>query len=87
MEFKDHVDKIIKMELTSALKQKSIIMEHDFKDIIHNRHGLSMSTISGAIRRTSPKMGLIRRHLTDELKHFYKLDVPGYPVVYLKIEN
>lgn len=86
MEFKKHVDEIIKAELTVALKQQKVVVEHDFKHLIHERHGFSMPTIAGALRRMHPKMGLTRRHLTDELKNFYSLDASGHPVVYLSNE-
>ena len=83
MEFKNHADEIVKAELAAALKQQNVVIERDFKRLIHERHGFSMPTIAGALRRMHPKMGLTRRHLTDELKNFHSLDMPGYPVVYV----
>lgn len=83
MEFKNYVDQVIENELSAELMQRNIILEQNFKNHIHERHGFSMPTIAGALRRMHPKMGLVRRHLTDELKNFYNLDVSGNPVAYL----
>lgn len=67
MEFKNHADEIVKAELAAALKQQNVVIERDFKRLIHERHGFSMPTIAGALRRMHPKMGLTRRYLTDEM--------------------
>lgn len=83
MEFKSYADQAIASELTAALKLSGIVLESRFKDQMHKQYGFSDVTIAGSMRRASGQLGIVRRHLTNELKNFYSLDAPGYPVVYL----
>lgn len=82
-DFKKYVEGIVKQEMTTALKERGIVLETEFCSMLCEKYNFTRSTVIGAIRRIYPELSLIRRRLSDELKFFFKLEVKGCPVIYV----
>lgn len=83
MTFKDHVEGIVKEAIDKTIRQQGYILETEFcTKMCKEYDDFTISTIRIALQKIGPELGLIRRHLTNELKRFYKLTIKGCPIIY-----
>ncbi len=83
MTFAAHVEKILQAEVLSAVKQQGYVLETEICTAICVTYNLSLYIVRGTLRRIYPRMSLLKRHMSDDLKRFYGLEAKGYPIVYL----
>ena len=83
MTFKNHVENILKDEITKEIRQQQYILETEFCNRICKRHRLSHDTVLATLRRIYPETALMKRHLTDDLKRFFGMELRGHPIVYM----
>lgn len=84
MSFKSYIEEIVQNEVVSIIKQQGYILETKFCTMISGKYNFSLHIVRATLRRICSEMSLIKRHLSDDLKKFYKLDVKGYPIIYLQ---
>lgn len=83
MTFKKHVEEIIQNEVLSVVRQQGYVLETEICTMICEKYNLHLYIVRATLRRIYPEMSLLKRRMSDDLKRFYKLEVKGYPIVYL----
>ena len=83
MTFKKHVEEIIQNEVLSVVRQQGYVLETEICTIICEKYNLHLYIVRATLRRIYPEMSLLKRRMSDDLKRFYKLEVKGYPIVYM----
>lgn len=83
MTFKKHVEEIIQNEVLSVVRQQGYVLETEICTMICEKYNLHLYIVRTTLRRIYPEMSLLKRRMSDDLKRFYKLEVKGYPIVYL----
>lgn len=87
MTFKDHVEEVLQAEIDKTIKKQGYILETKLYTMICEKYGFSSYTVRGTLRRIYPKMSLMKRRMSDELKRFYGLTIKGCPIVYMPDSN
>ena len=82
MTFKSHVEEVLKDEINKTIRQQGYILETEFCAKICEKYSFALYTVRPILRRTYPEMALIKRCLSNELKHFYGLEIKGCPIAY-----
>ena len=83
MTFKNHVEEILKDEISKTTRQQGYILETEFCTRICEKYSFALYTVRPILRRIYPEMSLIQRHMSNELKRFYGLTIKGFPIVYM----
>ena len=83
MDRKKHVEEIIQNEVLSVVRQQGYVLETEICTMICEKYNLHLYIVRATLRRIYPEMSLLKRRMSDDLKRFYKLEVKGYPIVYL----
>lgn len=83
MTFKKHVEEIIQNEVLSVVRQQGYALETEICTMICEKYNISLYIVRATLRRIYPKMALLKRRMSDDLKRFYGLEVKGYPIAYL----
>lgn len=83
MTFKKHVEEIIQNEVLSVVRQQGYVLETEICTMIYEKYNLHLYIVRATLRRIYPEMSLLKRRMSDDLKRFYKLEVKGYPIVYM----
>ena len=81
MSFKAYVEEILQNEVLSVVRQQGYVLETCM--MICEKYNLHLYIVRATLRRIYPKMALQKRRMSDDLKRFYRLEVKGYPIVYL----
>lgn len=83
MTFKNHIEEILKDEISKTIKQQGYILETEFCTKICDNYSFALYTVRPILRRIYPELSLLKRRMSDELKRFYGLTIKGCPIVYL----
>ena len=83
MSFKIYVEEILRNEVLSVVRQQGYVLETEIRTMICEKYNISLYIVRATLRRIYPEMSLLKRRMSDDLKHFYKLEVKGYPIAYL----
>lgn len=83
MTFKNHVERVLKDEISKTIRQQGYILETEFCTKICEKYSFALYTVRPVLRRIYPEMSLMQRRMSDELKIFYGLDIKGCPIVYM----
>lgn len=87
MTFKFYVEKIIQTEIKNIISNKGYVLETAFCSMLCEKYGFSNSTVISTLRKIYAKMPLTKRRMSNELKAFYGLEVKGFPIVYLPVND
>lgn len=87
MGFKEYVEKVLRKEILNVIKQQGYFLETEFCTMICEKYNISLYIVRGLLRRIYPGMSLLKRRMSDDLKRFYGLEIKGYPIVYLPIND
>lgn len=83
MTFQVHLEEILRAEIDKAVKQQGYILETEFCSNICEKYGFTLYTVLGTLRRIYSEISLIKRRMSADLKKYYKLQIKGYPIVYM----
>ncbi len=83
MSFKTYVEEILQNEVLSVVRQQGYVLETEICTMICEKYNISLYIVRATLRRIYPEMSLLKRRMSDDLKRFYKLEVKGYPIVYM----
>lgn len=87
MTFKFYVEKIIQTEIKNIISNKGYVLETAFCSMLCEKYGFSKLTVIGTLRRIYAEIPLTKRRMSNELKSFYGLEVKGFPIVYLPVND
>ena len=88
MSFKKYLESVLRTEITETILAQGYLLETEFCDLICAKYNLDIYTVRPVLRRIYPEMSLMKRHITNELKRFYKLEfLKGSPIVYLPLSE
>ena len=83
MSFKAYVEEILQNEVLSVVRQKGYVLETEICTMICEKYDIFLYIVRATLRRIYSKISLQKRHMSDDLKRFYGLEVKGYPIAYL----
>lgn len=83
MSFKAYVEEILQNEVLSVVRQLGYVLETEICTMVCEKYNLHLYIVRATLRRIYPEMALLKRRMSDDLKQFYRLEVKGYPIVYL----
>lgn len=84
MNHKEHIQQIITDELRKQIETSGYVLCADFRNMIGDRYGFSVTEIAGALDRAFKKLGLCRMRANSTIKRYYGLNVGGYPIIFLR---
>ena len=65
------------------VRQQGYVLETEICTMVCEKYNLHLYIVRATLRKIYPKMTLLKRRMSDDLKRFYGLEVKGYPIVYL----
>lgn len=83
MTFQEHLEEVLKAEIDKSVKQQNYILETEFYSDICEKYGFTLYTVLGTLRRIYPEIPLTKRRMSADLKKYYKLQIKGYPIMYM----
>lgn len=83
MTFQEHLEEILRAEIDKTVRQQGYILETEFCSGLCEEYGFTKYTVLGTLRRIYSDIPLIKRRMSADLKKYYRLQIKGYPIMYM----
>lgn len=83
MTFQEHLEEILRAEIDKTVRLQGYILETEFCSDICEKYSFTLYTVLGTLRRIYSEIPLTKRRMSADLKKYYRLQIKGYPIVYM----